>query len=218
MRTLQFALIAAVLASVAPPASALSGKLGVQAGPVRNSLTGELPSEGSWEGRSSLGAGLVIELDLTVDVAISLQPKFTPRYSSQVFTERGEVVGTVDYDLDYLGLPLLVRVSGDPLGVRGFVTAGLDLGILLDATTRAEDETMDISDDFNSTSFGALFGAGVMVPVGGQFLTFELRYVQGLTDVVARDSDEPVPGLAGPSVKYRGLEFQVGFLFTLGGE
>ena len=218
MRIQHLALIAATLIATALPASAASGKFGVQAGLVNNSLTGELPKDGSWQGRSSFGAGLVIELDLAVDVAISLQPKFTPRYSSQVFKENGEIVRTVDYDLDYLGIPLLVRVTGDPVGVRGFVTAGLDLGILLDASVSEDGETSDITDDFNTTSFGALFGGGVMVPVGRQLLTFELRYVQGLSDIVARDDVDPDPEFAAPSVKYRGLEFMVGFLFTLGGE
>ena len=218
MRFRHFVLIAVILGATAPSASALGGKLGVQVGLVNNSLTGELPGDGSWQGRSGVGAGLVVDLDLAVDVAISLQPKFTPRYSSQVFEENGEIVRTVDYDLDYLGVPLLVRVTGDPLGVRGFVTAGLDLGILLDASVSEEGETRDITDDFNSTSFGALFGAGAMVPVGRQLLTFELRYVQGLSDIVARDDVDPEPEFAAPSVKYRGLEFLVGFLFTLGGE
>jgi hypothetical protein len=107
VRIQNFALIAAVIAAIlgtaAPPASALGGKLGVQASLVKNSLTGELPKDGSWQGRSGFGAGLVIELDLAVDVAISLQPKFTPRYSSQVFKENGEIVRTVDSDIDYLG-------------------------------------------------------------------------------------------------------------------
>ena len=218
MRIQYFALIAAILIATAPPAGAASGKLGVQVGSISNSLTGELPADGSWQGRSALGAGLVAELDIAVDVAISLQPTFTPRYSSQVFKENGEIVRTVDYDLDYLSVPLLVRVTGDPLGVRGFVTAGLDLGILLDASVSEDGETSDITDDFNTTSFGALFGGGVMVPVGRHLLTFELRYVQGLSDIVARDSADPEPEFAAPSVKYRGLEFLVGFLFTLGGE
>ena len=56
-----------------------------------------------------------------------------------------------------------------------------------------------------------------MVPVSKHFLTFELRYVQGLDDIVNRDASTDT-GMASPSVKYRDIQLVVGFLFTLGGE
>ena len=46
----------------------------------------------------------------------------------------------------------------------------------------------------------ALFGAGAMIPVGRHFVILELRYVQGLNDIVDRDSDalfEPLDGESG---------------------
>ena len=64
----------------------------------------------------------------------------------------------------------------------------------------------------------ALFGAGAMIPVDRHFAIFELRYVQGLSDIVERDGDEEDSFLSSPSVKYKGLEFLVGFAFTLGGD
>ena len=151
-------------------------------------------------------------------MALSFQPAYIPRDSRQLFWQHGKVSDTIDYDLDYLSLPLIVRVTGDPVGVRGFVTAGLDLGILIDATATGENGSEDISDDLESTTIGALFGAGVMVPVKRHFLTFELRYSQGLDDIVARDGDTTNTETASPSVKYRGFGLLVGFIFTLGGE
>ncbi len=200
----------------APAASAFTGKLGVQVMSVRNSLTGQLPAEGSWEGQTALGGTAVFELDFAADISLSLQPGYTPRKTRQVFKSRGTVVDEVDYALNYMTVPMLLRVTGDPLGVRGFVTAGLEFSFLLDAEVTADGVTEDQTAEFRDTTVGALFGAGAMVPLGSQFLTFELRYVQGLSDIVERDNTDEIPGLSGPSVKYRGFEFLVGYLFPLG--
>jgi len=195
------------------PAGAVGFRLGAQVAGARGSLTGDLPDEGYWQAQSGLGAGVVAELTITSDVAVSFQPSYVPRGGSQVLSD-----DTVDYDFDYLSLPVIVRVTGDPLGVRGFVTAGVDVGILIEATANDETGSKDISDGLESTTIGALFGAGVMVPVKRHFLTFELRYSQGLDNIIVRDEDTTDTGIAGPSVKYRSFGLLVGFLFTLGGE
>jgi len=160
----------------------------------------------------------VAELAVTPDVAVSFQPAYVPRDGREVFEQDNRVLGTIDYDLNYVSLPLIVRVTGEPVGVRGFVTAGLDLGILIDATATDETGSTDISDGLNSITFGALFGAGVMVPVRRHFLTFEFRYSQGLDDIVDRGVDSIDAGFSSPSVKYRSFGLLVGFLFGLGGE
>jgi len=211
-------LIAAALVVIAVPAGAAGFRLGAQVIGNHNTFTGDLPDEGSWEGRFGVGAGLIAEFSFTPDVALSFQPAYTPRDGSQVFKNRFGVIGTIEYDLNYISLPLIVRVTGDPVGVRGFVTAGLDLGFFIDDTATTENSSEDISDDYESTTIGALFGAGVMVPVKRHFLTFELRYSQGLDDIVARDGDTTNTETASPSVKYRGFGLLVGFIFTLGGE
>jgi len=195
------------------------GRLGLQGLAVSNELTGELPDEGSWKALIGFGVGLVAELDLGTTVSLSFQPTLTPRNSRQEFKIFNQVVDHIDYDLTYLSLPLIVRVTGNPEGVRGFVTGGMDLGILIDATaTGTTTSSEDIKDDLNPTSLGALFGAGVMVPVSRHFLSFELRYVQGLDDIVNREDSGTETSFTSPSVKYRGLELIVGFLFGLGGE
>jgi hypothetical protein len=197
---------------------ALSGRLGLQVLGANTTLTGDLPDEGQWRGSWGLGGGLLAELDLAADVSISLQPSYTPRVSRQEFEDKGEVVDTIDYEIEYLTLPLVVRVTGDPVGVRGFVTAGLELNLLLGAHQDDGDGSRDLTEALDPTSFGALFGAGVMIPAGRHFLLLEVRYVQGLEDIVDRRGTGVPSGLTSPSVKYRGLEVLAGFAFTLGGD
>lgn len=217
MRVLQTT-ITLVLILAAVPVAALDGGLGVQITAAGNSLTGSLPDEGSWKGRGGLGAGIMAELNFAPDITLSFQPEYLPRNSRQEFKSKGVVVGYIDYDFNYLNLPLLVRVTGDPIGVRGFVTGGLEISYLLDATMVSEGESLDISDQLNEMTIGALLGAGVMVPLGNNFLLFELRYVQGLEDIVNHDGSEQDTGLGSPSVKYRGLHLKAGFVLSWGGD
>ena len=216
MRALQATLIL-ILILAAGPAAALDWGLGLQVTAAKNSLSGSLPDEGKWQGRTGFGAGLMAELNFTSDITLSFQPEYLPRDSRQEFTSKGEVVAYTDYDFNFLNLPLLVRVTGDPIGVRGFVTGGLELSYLLDATMNSGDGAVDITDELNDMAIGALLGAGVMVPLGKNFLLFELRYVQGLDDIVARDGSDSETSFGSPSVKYSGLHLKAGFLLSLGG-
>lgn len=206
------------LMTLAISAHAGEFRLGVQGAGGFNQLSGDLPEYGSWQSQIVFGGGICAEFNFTPNMALSFQPSLAPRDARQVLTdELGQVLLTVDYDLNYLSLPLVVRVTGEPLGVRGFVTAGLDLSVLLDAKASRGTQSEDISDQLDPTNFGALLGAGVMVPVSRHYFTFEARYVQGIDDLVARESSDMDSDLAGPSVKYRGLHLMVGFLFTFGG-
>jgi len=201
------------------PAHAGEFRLGVQGAGGINTISGDLPERGSWQSRPVLGAGINAEFNFTPNVALSFQPALAPRDTRQVIRDDlGQVIFSTDYNLNFLSLPVIVRVTGSPTGIRGFVTAGLDVSVLLDATASTGTESRDVSDRFDSTNFGALFGAGVMVPLSRHYLSLEVRYVQGVNDMVARDSSEPESGLAGSSVKYRGLHLVVGILFTLGGD
>lgn len=209
-------LVAALL--VQGTAFAGSANLGIQLAASSNKFTGGLPKEGSWEGASGFGGDLMLEWNFAPDITLSFQPGFNPRNGRQDFKEKGIVVSSVDYNFDYLTLPLLIRVTTNPDGTRGFVTAGLEIGLLLGASYDDGSGSIDMEDELDPTVFGAMFGAGTLVPVGGNFLIFELRYYQGLEDIINRESQESSGGMTSASVKYRGMQLKAGFILTLGGE
>jgi hypothetical protein len=203
---------------LAGPAAAVDWAVGLNAVGTNNSFTGDLPDDGSWESKSSLGGGAIFDLELTSEIALSLQPTWITRGSAQIDRKNGIVLARADYDLTYFSLPLLVRVASDPGRVRGFVTAGLVPAYLLDATLEFEGVTEDIQQDFRDFTLGALFGAGALIDAWGQQLILEFRYEQGLEDIVDRD-DQTVGSIeAVESVKYRELKFCVGVLFGAGGD
>jgi hypothetical protein len=48
-------------------------------------------------------------------------------------------------------------------------------------------------------------------------LILELRYEQGLDDMIARENEEALPEEVSKSVKHRTLRLMAGFVFSLGG-
>jgi hypothetical protein len=199
-------------------ATAGSANLGLQVSATSNTFTGDLPKEGSWGGGSGFGADFLAEWNFAKDITLSFQPGYTPRNGKQDFKENEIVVATIEYNFEYLTLPLLLRVTTKPDGTRGFVTAGVEVSYLLGATFNDGTGSQDIKDEHQSVVVGAMFGAGTIVPVGGNFLIFELRYYQGLEDIRDHQSEDAGSGLTGSSVKYRGIQLKAGFILTLGGE
>ncbi len=80
--------VAAALIAAVVPAKAVSFRLGAQVIGSHSSLRGDLPDEGTWEGTTGVGGGLVAEVNLTSDVSISFQPAYAPRGGREVFMKR----------------------------------------------------------------------------------------------------------------------------------
>ena len=159
-----------------------------------------------WDGQKSvLGftGGLGINFALTDDQFLSLQPELL--YTQKGFAAKKS--GTVDYDgvykLNYLELPVMLKIGfgGDVL--RGYVNLGPSVGYLLNGRVKGTWDVADIiSDDIdeaikfksdatdgditelnaNRVEIGANFGAGIGVNIGSSALFLDARYNAGLTD------------------------------------
>jgi hypothetical protein len=125
-----------------------------------------------------------------------------------------EAVDSLKVAANYLTLPLLVKiVSG---GGKAYVSGGVDLGFLLDATLASATNSEDIGDTFRPIDLSAVFAFGVMLPVGRPRLTIELRYSQSIINTASSDQDPEVYSLP-PRFRWSGLQLFAGFLYPFGG-
>ena len=101
---------------------------------------------------------------------------------------------------DYLTIPVMAKYYV----AEGFsINAGPQIGFLLSAKIKTNDETVDMKDEFESTDFGLGLGAGYKMENG---LFFDARYVLGLSNIAKEmPSDE--------YVKNNVLQFSVGYKF-----
>jgi hypothetical protein len=147
--------------------------------------------------------GLGLNFALTEDEFLSLQPELN--YVQKGFA--AESNGTTDYNLkyklNYVELPVLLKIGFGTDVVRGYVNLGPSISYLLSGNVKGEgdfaevvsgdiDEKIEFTDSETADptklhaqrlEFGANFGGGIGVALGGRSLLFlDARYVAGLTD------------------------------------
>ncbi len=162
-------------------------KLGLKAGIVTSQLGSDL-TDLKW--RSGVGGGASLAIDLTPNIA--LVPEALWLRKGSTFTSTDVVIGGTNFgniktgiDLDYVEIPVLLRLQTAPSALRLMLVAGPTVGFKTNeklSTTGLVNASLS-SDEIETFDFGAAVGAGVMGSTGGLHWTIEARYEQGLTNV-----------------------------------
>ena len=191
------------------------GAVGFFGGLNNGNLSGDTLPNTSFKGRTGLAAGVMGEFRLAKDVMLGLHPMYVQKGSTPTlmpFTEGGDPIES-DLRLDYFSVPVLVKIeSGN--GVT-YVSGGLDLAFLMDASLTTPKGERDVQDLLQDIDLSMIFAFGVKIPVGSPLLTLEFRYAQSLLNVADIQVGEDDQGLP---VRFRssGFQFLAGFLFPLG--
>jgi hypothetical protein len=174
------------------------------------------------ENRTGFVGGVYAGFDLTP--MIGLQPELLfVRKGAKLYEYTGDVLGipvseSVTLDVDYLELPVLLRVSlpvAEPLGVR--LLAGPVASLKLDeslSTSGLFGYSLD-SDQIKTADIGIAAGAALAMRSGNLRIVGEGRYTFGLTNV----SDLSVEGVSlGGDVKNGSIYLMAGLEFLFGGQ
>lgn len=172
-----------------------------------NLANAALNESNDYEGQKSLlglTAGLGVNFALTSDNFLSVQPEIL--YSQKGWAaESSNAVGGYKgtYRLNYLEVPVLLKINFGGETVRAYVNAGPSFGYLLGGRVDGRltavgielfdiDEKLEFTEtpnplslnqlDANRTEFGLNFGGGVGYSLGGKILFLDVRYNMGLTD------------------------------------
>lgn len=207
-------LVLVLVVGVVRPAGAQVA-VGVTGGVILSDLSGDAPPKASFGTRPGFAVGIIGELEVAEDVIVSLQPMYLQRGTKIAFEVEGEEEprDSLDLRLDYLTIPILLKVvtgSG-----RTYVTGGLDLGFLLDATLTATNEKLNLSDTLKSIDLAAEFGFGVVFPIGRPRLTVEARYLQSILNI-AKPEENPEAVSLPLRFRSSGFQFLAGFLIPFG--
>jgi opacity protein-like surface antigen len=157
----------------------------------RNSLTG-------------FTGGVGLNYSLSGDNFLSVQPELL--YSQKGFSAEGGIIGVNyegDYKLNYLELPLLVKIGFGTESIAAYVNAGPSVAYLLDGRVNGRVSAFGIGTDYeekleftdnpsignineieaNRIEFGLNFGGGIGFNFAeNSTLFFDIRYNLGLTD------------------------------------
>ena len=174
--------------------------------------------------------GAIYEISLS-DL-ISIQPEFLyiqkgARFEPEDYYGYGYYYGAGEIEVEnkfffnYLELPVLLKFKfGDNNNTNFFLTAGPSFGYLsngkiefeltTDGRTQTQSEDIEFEDDDDISRFdlSASFGAGVGLPLGIGRLTFETRYLLGLSNLNSNNDFDD-------NIKNRGLAISLGYMIPL---
>lgn len=156
--------------------------------------------DGNFDRRAGFVGGLFVIWPANRRVALQTEALFSQKGAK---VDQDGIDGKIK--LDYLDVPVLLRVSSNPLVQTSFhAFAGPSFGIRVRARAKGdfEGETSDedISDDIERLDMGLVVGAGIDIG----HLTIDGRYSWGLSDVFKDDEVK---------VKNRVLSIMAGFRF-----
>lgn len=157
---------------------------------------------------------------LTGGVFFSLNLGFVGIQPEILYSRRGlmwefewaiDETAKIEYLLDYIEIPVLVKLNVLPAGpIRPFVFGGPSYGYLLKATGRytspEETQTEDIKDMFEKSAWGGIVGAGLELKTPVVLLTLDARYHIGLANVIKEVAE-------GETAKHKGFSVMVGIGF-----
>ncbi len=153
-------------------------------------------------GRTAFHAGAVAEFSFSDQFSLQPEVLYTSLGSTFDFGSVSRASDTkVDFIANYLAIPVMAKYYV----ADGFsLEAGPQIGFLLSAKAKNDTNEEDIKDAYESTDFGAAFGAGYKMENG---LFFNARYGLGFSNVFKDAAD-------GEWVKNNAFQFSVGFMFN----
>ncbi|WP_417365800.1 porin family protein [Flavobacterium beibuense] len=173
-------MIGAITTANAQSSDALTPSFGIKGGVNFASITGD--DFDSPDSRTSFHVGVLAEFPLTE--MFSLQAEAL--YSGQGFESDldGEIFGgegKVEYQLDYINVPVLAKVYIlDGLSIEAGPQFGFKVNEEIDANANADDGDLNL-DEAEDFDFGVAAGVTFETPMG---LFATGRYTQGFTDIV----------------------------------
>jgi hypothetical protein len=188
--------------------------VGAVLGLNRAAISGDAPPNTAYGAGAGLMAGIQGEFALTRDLSLSLQPMYVQRRTELRAADAAESGDerVLNLDLDYVSVPILVKFSTG--GGRTYFAGGVDVAFLSSARASGEGVDEDIEPLLHSVDVGALFGFGVVFPVGRPRLATELRYVQGLVNL--REAEQGIVQELPDRFHSSGLQLMAGILFPIG--
>ncbi len=186
---LSVAIIAATLSSKAQDGGTV--KFGAKAGLNLSSLSIKSGGEkDNSDTKPGFYVGGLAEINLAESFAI--QPEV-------LFNYLGGKEGDSKVNLSYVSVPVLLKYKVSGVGIY----LGPQIGFLLSAKAKEDDESIDIKDELKSTDFSGVVGVDYTLPSG---FGFGARYQLGLSNIAEGGNSDN-------SIKNKSIQIGVHYLF-----
>jgi len=219
MKTFLVLISASAILMAIVPASA-QNRIGVIGGVnLAKFEVSEVEPEPEIDNRTGFGIGGIIDLKIAPTLTLRLAPMYLQKGAKG--TEEDPTVGTIDveFKLDYLEVPVFLKLGLGGFYVMGGPTLGLNLKSKISAEAVDQGLTIDIDIDDAIKTFDIGFGVGggFNIPMGLNTLFVEGRYILGLANIAEAGGDGTGDEVTiEGKVKNRGIQVMAGITFPLG--
>lgn len=205
-------LVLVLFVSLPTSSSAAEMRFGATAGLNWTSLNGDAPANAKYNRAMGFGAGLLVDFELTEDVALSVQPMYVQRGTNIAYKVGDEEPrDSLEVRIDYIDCLVLAKVFTD--SERFYVSSGLGFGIVTSANLKdIHAGDTDAKSLFADYDISVVFGVGYVIPARSSLLTVELRYQQSLRSVADPDALASESGLT-PRMRFSGFQVLASVMF-----
>ncbi len=161
---------------------------------------------------TGLGLGAYYVLPSSPTLSVQFEAQYVQRGVGFDFASGAQTADTA-FKLDYIEIPILLRLSPNPASTTRAVflvgpVIGFNVGADFEASGAGGSSSVDVSEGFATTTFGAIGGLGLNVQTGGtSSLLLQARYYLGLANAL---DDEVYTSKSGDFGVYVGMEFALG--------
>ncbi len=185
--------------------------MGMYGGIAANKLNGDPVAFNLYKPHVGWNAGLILDLNITHDILLSLQPGIMYSYGRVQTADTVEFPFNIrliyrdsaDISFGTANLPVLIKVITD--NRRFEFSSGLEIEYLIRSRWDNGKEKLDISSYLKDFNVSIIFGMGYRIPINETNLTIEILYAQGIVNQSRSDTDI----LASNRIKTSCWRFQV---------
>jgi hypothetical protein len=174
MRTRAF-LLAGVLAAVSAPLAAQGAEVGLKGGLSFGNISNKGLLPGDLKTRTGFAAGLYLGFGASV-VSFGAEGLYAQRG-----LESDQSLADSETRLDYIDIPVYLKIRIPTPGVRPYIFAGPQVSLEIRCHTAGGGTCSELSER-KSTDYAGVIGAGVRLG-GSTAIGLEGRYVYGLSDL-----------------------------------
>ena len=191
--------------------------VGMHFGLNSSKFSGDSPRNFIYSPKAQYQVGLDFHLFLKKDLFLTVSPGYLRGGSKLQFPfenieeETTEYRDSIDLKLEMIELPIYLSIISD--NNRWQFLGGFDLGFPMKLEAKDEEGSTDLSNEINDVVVSMIFGIGYRIPIQKSYLTINLGYSQGLSNL-ANNLNDPDSYL--PRIRYTTYRLSTSYMLPIG--
>jgi hypothetical protein len=191
--------------------------IGFHAGVNSGKFSGDAPRNFIYKGLIQFNTGFDFNIKLKKDLYLAISPNYLRSGSRLQYPyeneeeEIQEYRDSINLKVQMLTLPIHLNIISE--NDKWQYIGGFEIGFPVQALADNTSEEIDISDEFNSVMVSMIFGIGYRIPIKASYLTINLGYSQGLTNLASNLED---PDTYMPRIRFTSFRLTTAYMLPIG--